>query len=391
MSQQTTASAQPTLLFIPDISGFTQFVNETEIKHSQHIIEELLEVLIDANELGLTVSEIEGDAILFYREGQAPTSAALLAQVQRMYIRFHAHLRRYDTHRICQCGACNTASGLKLKFIAHYGKISKNRVKDHSKLFGRDVIVAHRLMKNQVPDDEYVLLTHDLVNACANWVEIKQAAWAEPGMAEEEYDFGSISYCHLTLEPLQAHVPEPTIEDYSLPDTKVKVFEHEALIEAHIDAVFDVVSDLASRHLWQDGLTGSDRLNRRLPQHGATHRCVIKDSEKDPFIVSHDFKMGEDFITFTDTERKQGWASVFTLRRIGSETTRVEEHLFVKNRLMALVFGLFLKKKHQGISERSFAKLNAYCKELLREGRSHPAQILLQPATLVADAPALAT
>ena len=41
--------AQPTLLFVPDISGFTRFVNETEISHSRHIIAELLETLIDAN------------------------------------------------------------------------------------------------------------------------------------------------------------------------------------------------------------------------------------------------------------------------------------------------------------------------------------------------------
>jgi hypothetical protein len=53
------------LLFIPDISGFTRFVNETEIGHSRLIIQELLEILINANEVGLEVSEIEGDAILY--------------------------------------------------------------------------------------------------------------------------------------------------------------------------------------------------------------------------------------------------------------------------------------------------------------------------------------
>lgn len=51
------------LLFIPDISGFTKFVTAVEIDHSQHIIAELLEIIIDSNELGLTISEIEGDAV----------------------------------------------------------------------------------------------------------------------------------------------------------------------------------------------------------------------------------------------------------------------------------------------------------------------------------------
>ncbi len=39
---------QKALFFIPDISGFTNFVNNTELEHSIHIISELLELLIDS-------------------------------------------------------------------------------------------------------------------------------------------------------------------------------------------------------------------------------------------------------------------------------------------------------------------------------------------------------
>lgn len=371
----------PTLLFIPDISGFTQFVNETEITHSQHIIEELLEVLIDANEIGLTVSEVEGDAILFYREGKAPTAAELLAQVQRMYVGFHAHLRRYDSHRICQCGACCTASGLTLKFIAHYGEVGRNQVKAHTKLFGRDVIVVHRLMKNEVPLDEYVLLTHNLINACDTWVDVRKASWADPEEGAARYDFGPVEYCHIPLQALRTHVPEPAIEDYSLPGATMQVAVHEAVIEAPIDLVFDVISDLSVRHHWMVKLKDSDRINHKIPQHGSTHRCVVTSSEKDPFVVSHGFETGEDFITFTDTEHREGWSAVFTLRRIGPGTTRMETYLFLKkNPIAVLVFRLFMKKKYDRQTEASNANLNAYCKELVREGRPHPAHIVLQPA-----------
>ena len=60
------------LLFIPDISGFTRFVNESEIEHSRLIIQELLELLINANQLGMEVSEVEGDAILFLQVWELP-------------------------------------------------------------------------------------------------------------------------------------------------------------------------------------------------------------------------------------------------------------------------------------------------------------------------------
>ncbi len=83
------------LLFIADISGFTRFVNETEITHSRHIISELLEALIDKNDLGMDVAEIEGDAVLFYKYGEVPTFESLLMQSQEMFLEFHSHLLNY--------------------------------------------------------------------------------------------------------------------------------------------------------------------------------------------------------------------------------------------------------------------------------------------------------
>ena len=54
------------LLFIPDISGFTNFVQTTEVEHSQHVIAELLEILIDANANEFQLAEVEGDALFFF-------------------------------------------------------------------------------------------------------------------------------------------------------------------------------------------------------------------------------------------------------------------------------------------------------------------------------------
>ena len=89
------------LLFIPDISGFTRFVNETEIDHSRLIIQELLDILINANQIGLEVSEIEGDAILFYKFGESPGLEKLYQQVEKMFCDFHRHLNAYDHLRYC--------------------------------------------------------------------------------------------------------------------------------------------------------------------------------------------------------------------------------------------------------------------------------------------------
>ena len=84
------------LLFIRDISGFSKFVNEVEIEHSRFIIQQLLDLLINANDSGLEISEIEGDAILFYKFGEPEQLSVLYNQVEKMFRAFHQYLVAYD-------------------------------------------------------------------------------------------------------------------------------------------------------------------------------------------------------------------------------------------------------------------------------------------------------
>jgi predicted nucleic-acid-binding protein len=126
------------LLFIPDIIGFTRFVTESEINHSRLIIQELLELLINANQIGLEVSEIEGDAILFYKFGETPQLDELYKQVEKMFYLFHKNLLAYDQRKYCQCKACTSAAGLSLKVITHYGEFTGYNVKNFSKLIGKE-------------------------------------------------------------------------------------------------------------------------------------------------------------------------------------------------------------------------------------------------------------
>ena len=103
---------EKSLIFIPDISGFTNFVTSTEINHSKHIISELINVIIKSDDLNLKISEIEGDAVLFFKTGKAPSYEQLFGQVEKMFLEFHRYLRVIERDRVCQCGACQSASGL---------------------------------------------------------------------------------------------------------------------------------------------------------------------------------------------------------------------------------------------------------------------------------------
>ena len=147
------------LILIPDISGFTGFVNSTEISHSQHIISELLEIIIRSQRLGLEVAEVEGDAVLFYKSGDIPTLEEIVGLAENMFLQFHRHLKEYEHHRICNCGACSTAIQLSLKIVVHKSEIGFTDVNNRKKPFGPGIILAHRLLKNSIKESAYLLFS----------------------------------------------------------------------------------------------------------------------------------------------------------------------------------------------------------------------------------------
>jgi hypothetical protein len=205
------------LLFIPDISGFTRFINETEIEHSRLIIKELLEILINSNQIGLEVSEIEGDAILFYKFGEPPELENLYRQVEKMFCEFHRHLLAYDVRRYCWCKACVSAIDLTIKIISHYGEFSGYNIKNFNKLIGKDVIVAHQLLKNDIEQHEYWLVTKNLFgdNPLAGfkqWMEWKESIkHTESGEIPFQYTQLSQLKNEITQQPpLQPEMSEKT-------------------------------------------------------------------------------------------------------------------------------------------------------------------------------------
>ena len=134
--------SEQAIILIPDISGFTDFTSATEIDHSAHIITELLELIIESNETGFTLAEIEGDAVLFYRKGPPLMREELENQCLDMFSKFHQQLNIIERDTVCQCGACQSATNLTLKFIVHFGQIKEIKVAQFVKATGVDMICS---------------------------------------------------------------------------------------------------------------------------------------------------------------------------------------------------------------------------------------------------------
>lgn len=144
-------------ILIPDISGFTKFVNETEFSTGREITRQLLEVIISYNILELKISEIEGDAILFYTE-RTLTPIQIKEQYELMVDRFRAKVNELSDENGFEIK-------LSLKLIAHFGEISTYIIGDFEKLYGKTVIEAHQLLKNAIESRSYLLITESVFNA----------------------------------------------------------------------------------------------------------------------------------------------------------------------------------------------------------------------------------
>lgn len=347
------------LLFIPDISGFTRFVSETEIEHSRMIIQELLELLINANEIGLEVSEIEGDAILFYKFGASPDLPALYKQVEKMFCQFHQHLLAYDHRRYCYCDACQTAVQLTLKVITHYGEFTSYTVKNFSKLIGKDLIVAHQLLKNDIEQHEYWLVTNSLV---ADQPPAGLTKWMHWNTSTKQTEAGTIPFHYTPLSQLKNEIPPDAGLHLEL-SQKTKAFTISDVYDVDIIRLFHASGDFRQRHRWQEGVKAVEEVDHLLPRVGMRCRCIMDNGEVNIYASSYSYSPNR--IAFSETDEQKKSATYYTLEKIDDHTARLTIDYYVKkNPLSQLLFRLNGKSKLEGRFRRSLQKLHDVVKEI---------------------------
>ncbi|HKV31676.1 MAG TPA: DUF2652 domain-containing protein [Candidatus Dormibacteraeota bacterium] len=187
-------------LVLVDISGYTTYVAETELTHSQILVGELLDAVLQSLGAHLEVSSVEGDAVFFVGDSIGPE---LMAWLDETYIAFHRRLRSVVAERAvnCSCQACVRAPMLTVKVIAHHGHYTRFRVGQVEQLHGTDVIVPHRLAKNHVPSHEYVLATAMLLDLLP-----REQAAAFTRVYEEVADLGLMAVGYRDFAPLRAQL-----------------------------------------------------------------------------------------------------------------------------------------------------------------------------------------
>ena len=310
------------LIFIPDISGFTRFVNETEIEHSRLIIQELLETLISANTIGLEISEIEGDAILFYKFGNPPSLEELYKQVEKMFRVFHRNLTAYDQRHYCQCKACISTGSLSLKVISHYGEFTSYNVRNFSKLIGKDIIVAHQLLKNDIDNHEHWLVTKNLA---PEKPKADLAEWMKWDSLSKQTEIGEVVFHYVQLSHLKNELPAEATQDFSV-DDHLKIVSASKEYDTDIITLFHGSGDFNYRSRWWDGVIKVEEIDPHLPRLGMRCRYITKNGETVIYSSSYHFQPHR--IEFSETVEDKQSTIYFTLEKISDKKTKLTLDLY---------------------------------------------------------------
>lgn len=161
------ATEKRVVILLADISGYTEFMveNQTTALHGQQCITFLIEALIREVDIPLRLQEIEGDALFLYAEdpgsdqGWQQVLQQVPAKLPRFFDAFYKSVVLSNDATPCGCAICRNSDQLALKIIVHTGTAVFHKIGGFHKVSGPDVILAHRLLKNSIPNKEYLLMS----------------------------------------------------------------------------------------------------------------------------------------------------------------------------------------------------------------------------------------
>ena len=163
------SAAQPTCFLIADISGYTGYLADVELDHAQDILADLVGAVVTALRPNFRLAKLEGDAAFTFATVETIDGSMLLDTIERCYFGFRRRRRDVRQATSCECNACVRIPDLDLKFVVHHGSAIHQKVAGRRELLGSDVIVAHRLLKNEVVEqlgiNAYALISQKVIDA----------------------------------------------------------------------------------------------------------------------------------------------------------------------------------------------------------------------------------
>jgi len=320
---QRLASTESGCLLVADITGYTAYLQATELEHAEDVLADLLETLVSTLAPTFTLSKLEGDAAFSYAPEGRVSPSLILDTVEVGYFAFRRRLRDIDHATSCDCNACVLIPSLDLKYFVHHGQYVARQIAGTEELTGSDVVLVHRLMKSHAGSalgiTGYALYTATTLETFG--IDPQILGFSE--FTEQLDDIGTVDSYVEDLTTRWAFEKERN--RVYLTDTDAhwsKTWE----LPVSVEIAWDYVTDPEKRLQWSPGITGFDQQTPGRVTTGSVNHCmhgneVIVEHIADwrPFsYLTKDYPMGEaeqgDFMRFTYDFEDRSDPPTMTLR-----------------------------------------------------------------------------
>jgi hypothetical protein len=161
---------------------------------------------------------------------------------------------------------------LNLKFVVHHGTILRQQVAGSEELLGPDVILVHRLLKNDVVASTGIAAYALFSQQCVDAMDLDVAA-LDMRAARETYEY--IGDVTVWVHDLDRRWAQEEARRRVFVDEAQALYRFDAATSAPPQVVWEFLTSPGRRTLWQLGVTGVEVIapgNRRGV--GATNHCM---------------------------------------------------------------------------------------------------------------------
>jgi hypothetical protein len=246
------AAAQPACFLIADISGYTGYLADVELDHAQDILADLIGAVVTALRPNFRLAKLEGDAAFTYMIAERLDGSMLLDTIERCYFGFRRRRRDVRQATACECTACVRIPDLDLKFVVHHGEAILQKVAGRQELLGSDVIVVHRLLKNDVVEElgtnAYALISEKAIDAS----DINAAAL---GMVEHTETYDRIGAVRGWVHDLERRWQEEEARGRVFVTSEEAILELAVPTNAPPQVAWEFLTKPGQRMTWQPWVT----------------------------------------------------------------------------------------------------------------------------------------
>ena len=330
---------------IADISGYTGYVVESPLQHAEDVLTDVTALVVEHLGQVLSLNKQEGDAIFGYALDGALDGAMLLDTIEECYFSFRNRLVGIERATSCDCNACAKLPDLDLKFVVHAGEFIRRPVAGGEELTGMAVIVAHRLLKNEVEARGYALLTATAVEGLG----LDPAALGLRRHVESYEDVGEVPGW---VSDLEARWEGELERRRTVVGAREAEFELELRLSLPPPAAWELLTAPGKRALWQGRVEEQAEGGRRGP--GTTSFCV--DGRTTIYEEILDWR---PFKYFTETRSLPGGKVILTTEldeTDGGTRVRIRAKPAAERSRLA---GLARTRARRKMLQRTYARLTA--------------------------------